>query len=66
MFGSDRIQTYREEGEKSSPVDSYRLSSPECVPGVRERDQRRLKTARAEPEFPSVLKEPQRDTRRDK
>ena len=31
-FGSDRIWTYRGRGEKSSPADSYRLSTPERVP----------------------------------
>ena len=31
-FGSDRIRTYRGRDEKSSPADSYRLSSPERVP----------------------------------
>ena len=32
MFGSDWIWTYRGGGEKSSPADSYRLSTPEHVP----------------------------------
>ena len=33
-FGSDRIRTYRGKNEKSSPADSYRLSSPERVPVI--------------------------------
>ena len=44
------------EDENTSPADSYRLSSPERVPERRERNKRRLKTAGAEPEFPSVPK----------
>ena len=35
MFGSDRIWTYQEGGERSSLADSYRLSSPEHMPEVR-------------------------------
>ena len=55
-FGSDRIQTYREEGERSSPADSYRLSSPECVPEDTRSRTEETKTAGAEPEDPSVPK----------
>ena len=56
MFGSDRIQTYREGDKKSSPADSYQLSLPEYTLEEQVLEQRRSKTARAEPEFPSVLK----------
>ena len=55
-FGSDRIRTYRGRDEKPSPVDSYWLSSPERVPEERRLEQRRYKTAGAEPEDPSVPK----------
>ena len=55
-FGSDRIRTYQGKCERPSPADSYRLSSPERVLERRERDKRRLKTAGAESEFPSVPK----------
>ena len=65
-FGSDQIRTYQGRGKRPSPVDSYQLSSPERV--LRETRSRpeETKTAGAEPEFPSVPKEPQRDTRGDK
>ena len=45
---------YREEGEKSSPVGSYQLPTPEHVPEERVREQRRLEMAGAEPEDPSI------------
>ena len=32
-FGSDQIRTYRGKSKKTNPADSYRLSTPECVPG---------------------------------
>ena len=40
--------------EKSNPVDSYRLSSPERVLGDTRTRTEETKTARAEPEFLSV------------
>ena len=55
-FGSDRIRTYREEGEKLSPADSYRLSSPERVPEDTRLRTEETKTAGAEPEDLSVPK----------
>ena len=47
---------YRGRGEKTSPADSYRLSTTERVPEERIQEQRRYKTAGAEPEDPSVPK----------
>ena len=55
-FRSDRIRTYWERDERSSLVDSYQLSSPECMLERRVQDQRRVKMAGAEPEILSVPK----------
>ena len=65
-FGSDRIRTYR--GRTKIRVRRVAIDYPHQNACRRKRDQeqRRLKTAGAEPEFPSVPKEPQRETRRDK
>ena len=65
-FGSDQIRMYR--GKTKRRVRRTAIDCPHQNACRRKRDQeqRRLKTAGAEPEFPSVPKEPQRDARRDK
>ena len=55
-FGSDRIRTYRGKTKRSSPADSYQLSTPERVPEETSSRAEETKTAGAEPENPSVPK----------
>ena len=47
---------YRGRSEKASPVGSYQLPTPEHMLEERVREQRRLETAGAELEDPSILK----------
>jgi len=51
LTGSGRTEEINEE---ANLADSYRLSTPERVPGRRRREQRETKTAGAELGFPSV------------
>ena len=62
-FGSDRIRTYREEGEKSSPADSYRLPSPECVLEEMRSRAEEIQDGRSQAGDSERSEEPQRDTR---
>ena len=62
-FGSDRIRTYWEEGEKSSPADSYQLSSPERVPEETRSRAEEIQDGRSQAGDSECSKEPQRDMR---
>ena len=55
-FRSDRIWTYRGRDKRTSPADSYRLSSPEHVPEDMKSRTEETKMAGAKPEDLSIPK----------
>ena len=65
-FGSDRIRTYRGKDEKANPVDSYRLSTPERVPGRTKSRTEEGQDGRSRAGGSERSEEPQRDTREKK
>ena len=65
-FGSDRIRTYRGKDEKANPADSYRLSTPEHVPGRMKSRTEEGQDGRSRAGGSEHSEEPQRDTREKK